>query len=43
MGTELLKAGMPLGQRPELLCFTNPEMVAKVHRSDVEAGSNIIY
>lgn len=43
MGTELLKAGMPLGQRPELLCFTNPEMVAKVHRSYVEAGSNIIY
>ena len=43
MGTQLLEAGMPLGQRPELLCFTQPELVASVHRRYIDAGSDIIY
>lgn len=43
MGTELLKAGMPLGQRPELLCFTQPELVKQVHKSYIDSGSDLIY
>ncbi len=43
MGTELQAAGLKLGQRPEALCFTNPDIVASVHRRYIEAGSNIIY
>ena len=43
MGTELLAAGLPLGQRPEILCFTAPEVVADVHRRYLRAGSDVIY
>lgn len=43
MGTELQVAGLKLGQRPELLCFTDPDTVLAVHRSYLAAGSNIIY
>ena len=43
MGTELLSAGLPLGQRPEILCFTAPEVVADVHRRYLRAGSDVIY
>ena len=43
MGTELLAAGLPLGQRPETLCFTAPEVVADVHRRYLRAGSDVIY
>ena len=43
MGTELLRAGLELGRRPELLCFTAPETVTAIHKSYIEAGSSIIY
>lgn len=43
MGTELLAAGLPLGQRPETLCFTAPEVVEQVHRRYLQAGSDMIY
>lgn len=43
LGTELMAAGLPLGQRPETLCFTAPEVVASVHRRYVQAGSDIVY
>ena len=43
MGTELLAAGLPLGQRPEILCFTAPEVVEDVHRRYLRAGSDVIY
>lgn len=43
MGTELLAAGLSLGQRPETLCFTNPEVVADVHRRYLQAGSDVVY
>lgn len=42
-GTEYQAAGLQLGQRPETLCFTNPELVKSVHRRYIAAGSNIIY
>ena len=43
MGTELLAAGLPLGQRPEILCFIAPEVVADIHRRYLRAGSDVIY
>ena len=32
MGTMLQAAGLKIGERPELLCFTAPEVVENVHR-----------
>ncbi len=43
MGTELQAAGLKLGERPELLCFTAPETVTAIHRSYLDAGSQVIY
>ncbi len=43
MGTMLQEIGLELGERPELLCITNPEAVRTVHKMYVDAGSNIIY
>lgn len=42
-GTQLLAAGMPLGMRPELMCFEAPEVVERVHRDYIRAGSGVIY
>lgn len=43
MGTELQAAGLKLGERPELLCFTDPDIVTAIHRSYIAVGSNVIY
>ncbi|MCD8341983.1 MAG: homocysteine S-methyltransferase family protein [Clostridiales bacterium] len=43
MGTQLQAAGLKLGQRPEVLCFTQPELVEDIHRRYIAAGSNVIY
>ncbi len=42
MGTMLQKCDLPLGQPPEILNITNPEIIEKVHQSYIEAGSNVI-
>lgn len=42
MGTMLQKSGLKLGERPDLLCLTRPELVESVHRAYIEAGSNLI-
>ena len=43
MGTMLQKSGLKLGERPELLCLTNPEVIEKIHKMYINAGANIIY
>lgn len=43
MGTMLQAAGLKLGERPEALCLTNPDVVENVHRLYVESGSDVIY
>ncbi len=43
MGTMLQAAGLKLGERPEALCLTDPDVVENVHRLYVESGSDIIY
>ena len=43
MGTMLQAAGLGLGERPELFGINHPEIVEKIQRSYVEAGSQVIY
>ena len=43
MGTQLQAAGLKLGELPELLCFTDPAVVANIHRRYIAAGSQVIY
>ena len=42
MGTMLQRAGMKPGTLPELLNLEQPEMVERVHRAYVEAGSRVL-
>lgn len=42
-GSELFKNGFPVGQSTALAVFTHPVLVEKIHRSYIEAGSDIIY
>ncbi len=42
-GTMLQQSGLKLGERPEFLNFTEPELIGSVHRAYLEAGSNIVY
>lgn len=40
MGTMLQKSGLKLGERPDLVSITHPEIVEGVHRDYIEAGSD---
>lgn len=42
MGTMLMQAGMPAGALPELMNLTHPEIITGIHRSYVEAGSDMV-
>ena len=42
MGTSLFALGMAPGGCPELLNVEDPEMVTEVHRSFIEAGSDVV-
>ncbi|MCD8191468.1 MAG: homocysteine S-methyltransferase family protein [Oscillospiraceae bacterium] len=42
-GTMIQAAGLKLGERPELFGMEHPDIVGKIHRAYVEAGSDIIY
>lgn len=43
MGTMLQSAGLPPGGIPELLNFTDPELITDIHRSYVNVGANVVY
>jgi 5-methyltetrahydrofolate--homocysteine methyltransferase len=43
MGTQLQNLGMPQGECPEIWAMQNPDLVKKVHKDYLEAGSDIIY
>ncbi len=43
MGTMLQKAGLPLGEMPEILCVTHNEQITDIHKQYINAGSDIIY
>ncbi len=42
-GTMLQKSGLKLGERPEILCITNPQIIEDIHRQYIDSGSDIIY
>ncbi|MDD3833321.1 MAG: homocysteine S-methyltransferase family protein, partial [Oscillospiraceae bacterium] len=43
LGTMLQKEGLPLGELPELLNITHPDMITGIHRTYIESGADIIY
>lgn len=43
MGTMLQSSGLELGERPELLNFSNPSLIKDIHRKYLAVGANIIY
>lgn len=43
MGTMLQNAGLELGARPEIFGLEHPEILERIQRSYVDAGSRIIY
>lgn len=43
MGTMLQASGLKLGGIPEELNITNPELIVNIHKSYIEAGSDIVY
>ena len=42
MGTMLQQNGLEIGENPELFGLKNPEILIKIHKSYLEAGSNVI-
>lgn len=42
-GTNLMEAGMPIGVCPEAWVMENPQVILKLQKSYVEAGSHIVY
>ncbi len=42
MGTMLQKLDLPQGTKPELLGLDHPELLSAIHRSYVEAGSQVV-
>ena len=42
MGTVLQQRGLPPGGKPELLNFTDPELLRSIYREYIAAGSQIL-
>ena len=43
MGTMLQKSGLKVGEIPELLGISHPEIITGIHKSYIDAGDDIIY
>jgi len=43
MGTMLQKSGLKVGEIPELLGISHPEIITGIHKSYIDAGADIIY
>ena len=43
MGTMLLNSGLSVGEKPEMLNLTNPELIFNIHKSYLDSGADIIY
>ncbi|MGI5977978.1 MAG: homocysteine S-methyltransferase family protein [Oscillospiraceae bacterium] len=43
MGTQLQKAGLPVGEHPEVWTLSHPDALAAIHRAYLDAGSRICY
>ncbi len=42
MGTMLQNAGLKTGELPETYNITNPEIITKIHKENVDAGSDVV-
>ncbi len=42
MGTMIQKYGLELGELPDLLNITSPEVIQKIHKEYIEAGSDVV-
>ncbi|MDW8802091.1 homocysteine S-methyltransferase family protein [Clostridium sp. A1-XYC3] len=42
MGTMLQREGLKVGELPESLNITNPDIIRKIHRQYIEAGSDVV-
>ena len=42
MGTMLQAAGMKMGETPEMLNITHPELLVSIHEQYLNAGSDVI-
>lgn len=42
LGTMLQSAGLPMGERPEMVAINNPEKLVAIHRAYAQAGANIV-
>lgn len=42
MGTMLQKKGLKLGENPEVLNLSNPEIIEEVHKEYIESGCNVL-
>ena len=43
MGTMLQKMGLEAGERPELLCMSDPGRIEEIHRMYLDSGSAVVY
>ena len=43
MGTMLQAAGMKMGETPEMLNITQPELLVSIHEQYFNAGSDVVY
>lgn len=43
MGTMLQNSGLKIGEKPEMLNITNPQIVYNIHKAYLESGADIIY
>ena len=43
MGTMLQKNGLKLGEIPETLNITHPQLITDIHREYIKAGADIVY
>lgn len=43
MGTMLQNSGLKIGEKPEMLNLTNPQIVYNIHKLYLESGADIIY
>lgn len=43
MGTQLIEAGLQLGDNSELFALERPQLLVDIHRRYIEAGADIIY
>ena len=42
MGTMLQQKGLKIGENPEIFGFENPDKLLEIHKSYLDAGSNVI-